>query len=375
MTEASPLKILHVMRAPVGGLFRHVLDLADGQAAQGHQVGIIAGAGDNMAANERLDALAERLALGVTRIPMKRQLGLGDLTAVRHVGRLAAKLRPDVLHGHGAKGGAYARLMGAANAVRAYTPHGGSLHYGRHTPQGMLYGAAERMLMPRSDLFLFESNFAHHAYRSAIGAPRSIVRVVHNGISASEFDPVEPHPDATDVVTVGELRQIKGIDVMIEAIALLAGHGRKVTATIVGAGPDEQQLRALVTRHGLEVCFAGPQPARRGFALGRLLVVPSRAESLPYVVLEAAAAEVPMLASAVGGIPEVIEPQAALLPPGDPRALAEAIAAALDHLPAAMADARRLRERVRAQFSQDTMVAGVLAGYRLAITTKFQRSP
>jgi glycosyltransferase involved in cell wall biosynthesis len=92
-------------------------------------------------------------------------------------------------------------------------------------------------------------------------------------------------------------------------------------------------------------------------------------------VLEAAAAEVPMLASAVGGIPEVIEPQAALLPPGDPRALAEAIAAALDHLPAAMADARRLRERVRAQFSQDTMVAGVLAGYRLAITTKFQRSP
>ena len=68
-------------------------------------------------------------------------------------------------------------------------------------------------------------------------------------------------------------------------------------------------------------------PARDAFALGRLLVAPSRAESLPYIVLEAAAAAVPMITTNVGGIPEIFGPQAAgLVAPGDAAALARAIA-------------------------------------------------
>ena len=74
------------------------------------------------------------------------------------------------------------------------------------------------------------------------------------------------------------------------------------------------------------------EPARDAFAMGRLMVVASRAESLPYVVLEAAAAGVPMIATRVGGIPEIFGPTAepALVAPGDPHALADAIARALD---------------------------------------------
>ena len=376
MAGSSPLKILHVLRAPVGGLFRHVLDLAQGQAARGHNVGIVAAATDNAVANEKLTKLAPTLSLGVSRIPMQRQLGLGDLAAVRHVARCIVATSPDVVHGHGAKGGAFARLASNGRRIRVYTPHGGSLHYGSLTPQGLIYGMAERALMRRTELFLFESAFAREAFIAKIGTPRAPVQVVHNGVSADEFRPVEPAASASDIVTVGELRHIKGIDVLIDAVALLAARGRALTAAIVGAGPDERALRALVEQRGLSaaVQFAGYQPARHAFAMGRLMIVASRAESLPYIVLEAAAAGLPMIATAVGGIPEVFGPDHRLVAPGDPQALAQAMAAALDDPAAAQASAGRLRERVKAQFSQDSMVDGVLTAYGIAISAKFQRS-
>jgi glycosyltransferase involved in cell wall biosynthesis len=378
MAPGSPLRILHVLRAPVGGLFRHVLDLAEGQAARGHRVGIVAGSGGGPQAEARLAALAGMLSLGVHRIPMARQLGLGDGMALRHVGTCAARLEPHILHGHGAKGGAYARLARApSRPVRVYTPHGGSLHYGSRSPQGLIYGAAERAMMRRTDLFLFESAFARAAFEGKIGHPKtSIVRVVPNGVSAAEFEPVTPPDDATDLVSIGELRHLKGTDVLIEAIAALHAAGRPVKATVVGEGPDGEAFRSLVQRHKLEdvVRFAGFQPARTAFAMGRLLTVTSRAESLPYVVLEAAAAGIPMIATRVGGIPEIYGSDRGLLPPGDPGALADAIVAALDDPAATQAGAQALRSRVRSLYSQDAMVEGVLAAYGEAIAAKFHRS-
>jgi glycosyltransferase involved in cell wall biosynthesis len=122
------------------------------------------------------------------------------------------------------------------------------------------------------------------------------------------------------------------------------------------------------------VRFLGHCPARQAFALGHILVVPSRAESLPYVVLEAAGAAVPVIATGVGGIPEIFGPEATLLPPGDPQRLAEAIAAALDDPAATRARAEHLSHRIRTLFSQDAMVEGVLDGYREAIRVKSSRS-
>ncbi len=376
MADRAPLKILHVLRAPVGGLFRHVLDLAQGQAERGHRVGIVAAATEpGSVADAKLGALADRLSLGINRIPMQRQIGLADAAAVRHVSGVVAAGEADVVHGHGAKGGAYARLA-RSSGIRVYTPHGGALHYSRWTAQGVVYGIAERVMMRRTDLFLFESNYARAAYEASIGAPRSIVRVVPNGVSAAEFEPVAPAGSRTDLVTIGELRYIKGIDVLIEAIAQLVATGRHITATVVGEGPDGQTLRQLAADRGLAnaVRFAGYQPARHAFSLGRIMVVASRAESLPYVVLEAAAAGIPLIATRVGGIPEVFGTPNSLLPPGDAQALSRAISGALDDLPAAQAAAASLRERVRALFSQDSMVEGVLAAYGEAIRAKFHRS-
>ena len=109
-------------------------------------------------------------------------------------------------------------------------------------------------------------------------------------------------------------------------------------------------------------------PSREAFKLGRLLVAPSRAESLPYILLEAAAAAIPLIATNVGGIPEVFGPQASrLVPPGDAAALARAVAAALADPAALRNEALTLRARVRAEFSADVMADAVLAGYQEAL--------
>jgi glycosyltransferase involved in cell wall biosynthesis len=373
----DPLKIVHVTRTPVGGIFRHILDVAAGQAARGHAVGIVC---DSSTGGERaaaaLAAIAPQLRLGIARFAITRELTPADLAAYRNIGRHLTTLGADVLHGHGAKGGAFVRLLRAATAIRVYTPHGGSLHYGGYTPRGFVYGTLERVLMNRTDLFLFECAFARETYQRAVGLPRGIVRVVPNGVSDAEMVPVQPSAGAADVVSVGEFRRIKGTDVLIDAVTQLHRAGRPISLAIAGDGEEGPALRDQVERLGLgnSVRFLGHVPARQAFACGRLLAVPSRADSLPYVVIEAGGAGIPMVASGVGGIPEIFGPQVSLLPPEDPSRLANAIAGALDDPAAAHAAADRLRERVRTLFSQNAMVDGVLAGYRSAIAAKFRHS-
>jgi len=365
---SRPLNILHVFRAPVGGLFRHVVDLARGQAARGHHVGLIADSSTGgTRADDVLAGLAHDLTLGISKHPFPRHLGAGDVSGVRHVNARIAETKAHVIHGHGAKGGAYARLAVAPEGtIRVYTPHGGSLHYRLTTPLGLLYLGLERVLMPRSDLFLFESEYSFDTFRAKVGTPRGLTRVVHNGIGEADFALVQPAADATDILFIGELRAIKGIDVLVEAIALLHRQGRRVTATIVGAGPDGQSLHDEVAARGMAqaVRFLPAMPARRAFALGRVMAVPSRSESLPYIVLEAAGAGLPLTATRVGGIPEIFGAGSSrLVPPEDAPALAAALAAMLDNPTESRAAAEALRSRVHAQFSVDSMVDQVLEAY------------
>lgn len=365
----GPLNILHVFRAPVGGLFRHVVDLVRGQAARGHNVGLIADSTTGgTRADETLRELSRNLALGLSKYPFPRHLGWGDAGGVRHVAQRIAQSRAHVIHGHGAKGGAYARLAAAPKGtIRAYTPHGGSLHFRASTPLGLLYLGLERLLMSRGDLYLFESAYSWNVFRAKVGTPKGLARVVHNGIGEADFHVVEPAADATDLLFVGEFRTIKGIDVLIEAIGLLHRQSRRVSATIVGYGPDEDALRASAAARGLadDVRFRPAMPARQAFPLGRLMVVPSRSESLPYIVLEAAGVALPVIATKVGGMPEIFGPDSArLVPPEDAAALAGAIAKALDDPAGSRRFAQELRQRVHEGFSVNAMVDQVLASYR-----------
>jgi glycosyltransferase involved in cell wall biosynthesis len=375
LVSEQPLRILHATRAPVGGIFRHILDLANGQADRGHHVGIIA---DSLTGGERAAAalaeIAPRLKLGVHRIAIHREPFPTDVLVWAQFMRLIRRLKPDVLHGHGAKAGAFIRLKTRSEGtIRVYTPHGGSLHYPGNTLKGALYGSLERALMNSTDLFLFESAFARDTYQRTIGTPKGLVRCVFNGVTADEFDPVARAADATDVVYVGEFRHIKGADLLIDAVARLRGDGKPVTLTLAGDGEEVETLKAQIARLGLTeaVRFIGHVKARYGFSKGRLLVVPSRGDSMPYVVIEAAAAGIPMMAANVGGIPEIFGTHTdALFAPNIAAAMADAIEVALEDPEAALARARSLRERIFLHFSQKAMVEGVLAGYRDAFANR-----
>ena len=221
--------------------------------------------------------------------------------------------------------------------------------------------------MNSTDLFLFESAFARDTYQRTIGIPKGLVRCVFNGVTADEFDPVTRAADATDVIYVGEFRDIKGADLLVDAVARLHADGRPVTLTLAGDGEETTALKAQVERLGLNnaVRFIGHVKARHGFAQGKLLVVPSRGDSMPYVVIEAGAAGIPMVAANVGGIPEIFGPFTdALFAPNIVGAVADAIEIAMEDPEAAQARAKELRERIFQHFSQKAMVEGVLAGYR-----------
>lgn len=375
LTQDQPLRILHAVRAPVGGIIRHILDLANGQAERGHAVGIVA---DSLTGGERAEAalaeIAPRLTLGVHRIAMRRPPHPTDLIVWTRFSALARRLRPDVLHGHGAKAGVFVRSGPAPrHAIRVYTPHGGSLHFPTDTVEGRVYAWLERALMNRTELFLFESAFARDTYQNRIGKPAGLVHCVFNGVTAGEFDPVTTATDATDVVYVGEFRHIKGADLLIDAVARLRAAHHPVTLTLGGDGEETAALKAQVERLklGNAVRFAGHVKARYGFAQGRLLVVPSRGDSMPYVVIEAGAAGVPMIAAKVGGIPEIFgEYASGLFAGSDVAAMASAIENALRDPAATQQRARDLRERIHAHFSQNAMVEGVLAGYREAFAKR-----
>jgi glycosyltransferase involved in cell wall biosynthesis len=366
---SNNLRIVHILRAPAGGLFRHVRDLVQGQAALGHEIGIVCDSttGGSLA-ESTLNDLAQHCSLGVKRIGMARLPGIGDLAASYAVARICGDLQPHLLHGHGAKGGLYARLAARRLETRSfYTPHGGSLHYGWRQPQGVAFLATERALRGLTSGLLFVCDYEKRTFDSKIGIGATPYGVVYNGLWPEEFATVDPAPDATDLVFVGELRRLKGLGDLLTAIAAL-GRVRPVTLTIVGDGADraafENQAGALKIAD--RVRFLGVMPARQAFPLGRVLVMPSHAESFPYVLLEAAAAGISIIATRVGGIPEVI-PSPELVSPRAPEELAGAIGQRLASFETARANALALRNSLTQRFSAASMCAAVTSFYEAVL--------
>ena len=371
--DGRQLRILQVMRAPVGGLFRHVSDLSRELARRGHRIGIVVDSlsGDSQT-EEKLQALSPSLTLGIHRHAMPRVLGTGDLTLPITLRKLVRELGADVVHGHGAKGGFHARLAvpRRSRVATFYTPHGGVLHFDARSKAGRAFHMLERRLMERTSLICFESAFAQRAYATVIGEPTCPWAVVHNGLREDEFSPVDPAPDAADFVFVGELRRLKGLHVLLEALAQVTRpDGSPATLAIVGDGPDramfQEQARELDLAE--RVTFAGAGPARAAFQRGRCAVVPSLAESLPYIIMEATAAGLHVIATRVGGIPEIFGPTSdSLIPPADATALREALQSFLDSPSSAAAEAGMRLAFVRERFSVTGMTDAIEERYLLA---------
>jgi len=369
---AANLRIVHCFRSPVGGIFRHVRDLTEAQVAAGHSVGIVCDSTTGGGYEEWLfEGMRDSLALGIHRTPMQRHVGPGDLASAWRTYRIIKELRPDVLHGHGAKGGAYARLFGSllrvsrSRVARLYSPHGGSLHYDETTATGKLFFGLEYSMARFTDCLLFVSEYERRTYRRKVGEPPIPNKLVYNGLRAAEFEPVMTAADAADLLYIGMMRDLKGPDIFIDALALAGvAMGRPLSAVMVGDGDDLPRYHARVELLGLKnsVRFLPPMPAREAFALAELIVVPSRAEAMPYIVLEALAAGRPMIATAVGGIPEIFgEDSPALIRP-DPSQLADKIGMALKDLDA-YRQAMPQADELKARFGADVMAAEIESAY------------
>lgn len=374
----KPCTVLHVFRCPVGGLFRHVLDLAHGQVARGMRVGILCDAGQYSEGVERqLADLPKHAGIAVHRVPISRTPDLNDCVALPAAHRITKDIRPDIIHGHGAKGGILARCLARPGGPLAvYSPHGGSLHYSKTSLAGFTFLSIERALRSLTAGLIFESTASMSTYASKVGLSGGHFRVVYNGLHTSEFALDGGGPPMAechyDFVFVGELRRLKGVDVLLQGFARLCDDRPTLRLAIAGDGTEGEYFRELAAQLGIaeRVAWLGAVcPASCAFRLGRCLVVPSRAEGLPYIVLEAAAACQPLITTKVGGIPEIFGPThaKALLPPGDVDALSAAMAAFLDDPQPLLLQRDNLYRRVFGIFQVERMIERVVGFYDMLI--------
>lgn len=378
MAQPQPLRIIHCFRSPVGGIFRHVRDLVEAHAAAGHQVGILCDSSTGGPHEEALfNRIRPQLALGLLRLPIRRAISPSDLVALYESYKHIKSLQPDVLHGHGAKGGVLARLIGSALRVnrycvsRFYSPHGGSLHYDSNRLSGKAVMSLERMQERFTDALVFVCDYERRAYEQKVGRPIASHTVIYNGIGASEFSRVETAPRGADFLYIGMMRDLKGPDVFIKAFAAAEEKlGRRLTAVMVGDGPDKPNYMSMIEELGLSdrISMHDAMPATAAFAKADIVVVPSRAEAMPYIVLEALAAEKPLIASRVGGIPEVLgEDSRALAKPGDVEDLARLMVEARTE-PGWQEKVMPRPEAFRSRFSADAMATAMLHLYAETLT-------
>jgi glycosyltransferase involved in cell wall biosynthesis len=258
--------------------------------------------------------------------------------------------------------------------VALNTPHGGVLNYKPGTMIGGMFRGVERMIGSITDAYIFESDFAEGAFHRLIGKPPCEEAVIHNGISEAEFEPVVCDPNARDFVFVGEFREAKGINYLIDALPeVKAPDGRPATLAMAGSGPEFEATKAKISRMGLgdRVDLLGIQPVRAALARGRCLVVASLAESLPYVILEGASAGRPVLSTNVGGIGEIFGPtSASMFPAADTVALRNAMQRFMNDPDGAQVEAAVRLDYIRPRFSIAHMVDQIEGLYRQVLAKR-----
>jgi len=201
------------------------------------------------------------------------------------------------------------------------------------------------------------------------GIRPSRIRVIPNGVQVDRFAARKPRSDIRTVVTVANLRHEKAHEVLIDAAAMLTARHPHLRFLIVGDGPRRAALESLVAQHGLRprVEFMGHREDIEAILSDAdLFVLPSRSEAFPNAAIEAMASGLPVVASAVGGLLDLIEPYrtGVLVPPDKPGALAAAIDALVSAPDRAARIGSAARETVATRYSFDRMVSSFEALYR-----------
>jgi glycosyltransferase involved in cell wall biosynthesis len=369
------VKVAFVLGTSTGGTGRHVLMLAAGGAAQGIAVEVF-GPGQT----DRDFGFSAIAGVGFTAVDIAdRPRLLRDLGAIRRLRRLVRAWRPDVVHAHGLRAGALAAIAAAFVRPSVYDARPALIVTVHNAPPaggvtGAIYRVLELIVARRADSVLCVSADLEQRMRAA-GARRVAHAPVPAypvpalaGVSAETPAVIDAGPDRAVVLAVGRLAPQKGFGTLLDAASRWRDMAPEPVLVIVGEGPLEADLKRQAAALHLDVRFPGQRddvPAL--LAAAAVFVLPSGWEGQPLILQEALRAGIPVVATRVGGTPELTGEDAALLvPPGDPDRLAAAVRAVLTD-PALAARMRQAAiDRARALPSPDDAVASALAEYAQA---------
>jgi glycosyltransferase involved in cell wall biosynthesis len=371
------------MEATIGGTRRHLRDVVLAQRQRGLTVSVIAAA-ERMPEVRRDFEQMRAAGAQVEELPMQRAIRpLVDWRHLRQLKQALKRLRPEVVHTHSSKAGVLGRLasMESGIGVRVHTPHTFSFLFGAmfSARKRALFRAIEQQLGRHTQrLVAVSESEAETIRQSGVIAPDK-VRTVPNGIAP------EPYRQAVAVareslgfqrgqpllITVGLLNAAKGQDLAIEALADKRLEGLQLA--LVGHGEDQPRLEARIAELGLGariklLGWRDDVPALLKGADGLLL--PSRWEGMPYAVLEAMAAGLPVVATAVDGARELVVTGETgwLAPVGDAEALVAALAAFRACSPSARRQLGQAGERRLVQrYTLERLAAGLSDVYAEAL--------
>ena len=357
--------VLHVLApAPAGGLERVVRALARSQAARSQAVAVAA-----IVTPPMDEAALESLASpGVQLIPVAIG-GRAYLRERKEIRSIARRCGACVAHTHGYRPDVVdASALQTLGVPVVTTVHGFTGGGWRNR----LYERVQRLTFRRLDAVVAVSE-AMARDLIGFGVPESRLHVIPNAYMATralltrEAARAALHLDANAIVIgwVGRVSREKGLDVLLDAVGEV--RDRPVVVSVIGDGRDRDRLRArsetrrlapAIRWHGLVPEAASLYAAFDIFALS------SRTEGTPIALFEAMDAEVPIVATAVGGVPAVVSPrEAVLVPPDDPRAMADALRQVLADPSAARIRATAARQRLAASYSIEPWLARYDAVY------------
>jgi len=361
--DLAQMRILYVITgAEFGGAPLHVLQLAGYMLKQGHEVGLVT------APEPRMMQEAEALGVRIFSNPhFVRPVKLWkDLCALWPTFRAVRAFNPDLIHAHSTKAGYAARLTCAIlRKPVVFTAHGWAFTEGRGLWKRRLLALAERLAaVATAKVICVSEHDRELALSWKVTKPDQMV-VVHNGIDPRLFLEIDgPSPrrelcleDLPVLTFVGRLAPPKDLLTVLEAMRGLS----KVILLVVGDGELKPQVEKCVKEYGLEgqVQLLGQRSdIPQILAASDVFVLSSLWEGLPYTIIEAMMSGLPVVATSVGGVPELVEDGVTgfLVPPKDYQALAKALQRLLDDPELCHRMGQLGREKALREFTLDRML-------------------